>query len=257
MTLMTDRGMVKDPQNDCMKRGSSAIAKLFVVAAASLVVTILCTYAIGLLAIQSNRKLIEARSILQHLEQLASALQQAQTAQREYLLIGTDQMLEQYRQSVLPLRAEQLRLRNFAQVGDLPAAEVHKLHRLCQERTTELEQAIQVRRDSDLAPALSLVQAEEGRGTFQRLKTGVARLTALQQARVDTATQRAWLAETWRTTIFSVTVVANLAFLIWAYRRIMHEVRLREAAALETSRQRELLGTTLASIDDGEMAGDR
>jgi len=56
--------------------------------------------------------------------------------------------------------------------------------------------------------------------------------------------------------LFGAVVMMNLGFLAWAYFRIRREIELREAAALEAYRQRELLQVTLSSIGDGVIVTD-
>src|SRR5262249_44397355 len=48
----------------------------------------------------------------------------------------------------------------------------------------------------------------------------------------------------------------NVAVLIWSYRRISGESAARDRAALEVSRQKELLNVTLASIADAVIVTD-
>ena len=239
-----------------MKQGRSAIANVFLVATTLLVASILFTYLVGLAAIESNRKVSAARNVLQKLDQLISTLRDAETAQRGYLLIGDAQSLSPYRQALLQVDVQESALRSLAAAGELPASPVEALLRLTQEKRTELEQSVQIRRDSALEPALALVRAGEGKATIEKIRSQVALMAAVQQSRLDQAIRRARAADASRTAVFLLTIVFNLAFLGWAYRRIMREVHLREDAALEISRQKDLLATTLASIGDGVVACD-
>jgi PAS domain S-box-containing protein len=239
-----------------MKSGRSAIANVFLVAATLLVASILFTYLVGLAAIESNRKVAAERGILQHLEQVVFTLRDAETAQRGYLLTGDEHALDPYRRALAQVHDEEAILRGFASTGDLPAAQVDSVLRLVQEKVTELEQSIQIRRDSALEPALALVRAGEGKATTEKLRAEVGRIASAQQLELDRAVKRATIADTWRASIFFLTISFNLIFVAWAYGRVSREVKLREAAALETRRQKELLATTLASIGDGVIAAD-
>jgi PAS domain S-box-containing protein len=239
-----------------MKPGRSAIANVFLVATALLVASILFTYLVGLAAIESNRKVSAARAVLQRLDQLISTVRDAETAQRGYLLTGDAQSLAPYRRAIVQVEVEEAGLRGLASSGELPAPPVEALLRLTQEKRTELEQSVQIRRDSALEPALALVRAVEGKATLERIRALVAQMAAVQQSSLDQAVRRAEVADALRTSVFLLTVAFNLGFLAWAYRRITREVHLREAAALETSRQTQLMATTLASIGDGVIACD-
>ena len=56
--------------------------------------------------------------------------------------------------------------------------------------------------------------------------------------------------------VFLVSALINLAFLLWAYRRIHKEIRQQYVANLETRRQKEILGITLSSIGDAVIITD-
>lgn len=239
-----------------MKPGRSAIANVFLVATALLVASILFTYLVGLAASESSRKVSAARAVLQRLDQLISTVRDAETAQRGYLLTGDAQFLAPYRRAIAQVEVEEAGLRGMASSGELSAPAVVALLRLTQEKRTELEQSVQIRRDSALEPALALVRAGEGKATLERIRGLVDQMEAVRQSSLDQAVHRAAVADALRTSVFFLTIAFNLGFLAWAYRRITREVRLREAAAQETSRQTQLMATTLASIGDGVIACD-
>ncbi len=239
-----------------MKSGRSAIANVFLLATTLLAASLLFTYFIGLVSIQTNAKVTAARGVLQHLEQIVSTVRDAETAQRGYLLTGDEQALEPYRKALAQILREEATLREFMSAGQLPTGAVERVLGLTQEKIRELEQSIQVRRDSSMEPALALVRAEGGKATLDKIRVEVAQMASVQQQRLDRDLRRAHLADTWRTGIFALTITFNLLFIAWAYRRVLGEVSLRELAAQEYSRQKELLATTLASIGDGVIASD-
>lgn len=239
-----------------MNTGRSTIAKVFFVAATLLVASLACTYLVGLMAIRSNSRVASARSTLQKLQQVISTLRDAETAQRGFLIFGDEQSMKPYRLALEQARIELASLRRLGVTGELPGAPVDTVLRLAEEKITELEQSVQTRRDSAFEPALALVRASEGKGTMDKLRAQVSLLAAGQQAQLDEAVHRAYLADTWRTAIFLITITFNLAFLAWAYARVLREVELRQAGVLEIQRQKELLATTLASIGDGVIAVD-
>jgi len=239
-----------------MKPVRSAIANFFLIATTLLAASLVFTYLVGLAAIESNRKVSAARDVLQHLEQINSTLRDAETAQRSYLLTADDASLGPYREALARVLKEEAKLREFAALSQLPGAAVDEVLRLTQEKITELEQSIQIRRDSALEPALALVRAEGGKATMERIRKAVSQLADAQKSRLEEDLREANLADRWRTGIFVLTIAFNLGFIAWAYRRVTREVQLREAAAQDAGRQKELLATTLASIGDGVIASD-
>lgn len=239
-----------------MKPGRSPIANVFLIATTLLAASMLFTYLVGLATIESNRRVSSARTVLQHLDQIVSTLRDAETAQRGYLLTGDEPSLGPYRAALAQVLKEQAGLRDDGDAGQLPKEQVTSLLALIQEKVTELDQSIQIRRDSALEPALALVRAEGGKATMERIRNAVAVLAQGQKSRLSEYLRQANLADRWRTGIFVLTIAFNLGFIAWAYRRISREVHLREAVARESGRQKELLATTLASIGDGVIASD-
>jgi PAS domain S-box-containing protein len=239
-----------------MKSGRLTIARVFFVAATLLVVSLVSTYWIGLVAIKSNATVAARRSTLQQLEQVISTLRDAETAQRGYLMTGDENALGPYRRALNQARLSFAELRDLGNRGDLPGSLVEDVLRHAEEKVTELEQAVQLRRNSSLEPALSLVRATEQKRTLEKVRASIGRMTAEEQVRLDHAARRATQADTWRTSVFLITIAFNLAFLAWSYSRVLREMRLREQAASELQRQKELLATTLVSIGDGVIAVD-
>jgi len=234
----------------------SAITNVFLIATTLLVASMVFIYSNGLVTIQNTRKVSSARSNLQQLEQIFSKLRDAETAQRLYLITGDEHTLNPYRSALPQVRAEEDWLRRRVASGELPRAVIDAALLLVEEKITELEQCIQLRRDSAVEPALALVRDMEGKDTMDRIRAEIAPLVAEQQLELDEALRRAELADGWRSTVFILMVIFNLTFLAWAYARIKREVGLREAASLEIQRQKEFLATTLASIGDGVIAVD-
>lgn len=239
-----------------MKPGRSAIGKVFLAATTLLGASLLFTYLVGLATIETNRKVSAARAVLQHLEQIISTLRDAETAQRGYLLTGDEAALGAYRSALAQVLKEEANLREVATSGQLPAAAVNGALRLAEEKVTELEQSVQIRRDSALEPALALVRAAGGKATMERMRNAIDQMANAQRSQIKEDLRQANRADRWRTGIFVLTIAFNLAFIAWAYRRVIREVNLREAAAQESGHQKELLATTLASIGDGVIASD-
>src|SRR5262249_51500442 len=88
-----------------------------------------------------------------------------------------------------------------------------------------------------------------GRELMEEIRTLAAEMHVQKEAEFGKATERANQAVVVRTITFIATGVANLAFLGWAYGRLSR-------AQAESQREKELLGTTLASIGDGVVVTD-
>ncbi|SPE57162.1 putative Histidine kinase [Verrucomicrobia bacterium] len=236
--------------------GKPGVGGVFLIAASLLVVSLAAMYWTGAQAIGDHREIASDRATLQQLEEILSTLKDAETGQRGYLLTGSDDYLTPYRQALAKVRIQQSTLQLFAKAGTLPASQVQSLIRLSQEKLAELEQTIQLRRSGGLTSALALVRSGEGKATMDKIRTEVARMSAAEEIKLQRALERATWAVSLRTATYVVMAIFNLGVLAWAYRRMTQEILQREAAVVETHRQKELLATTLASIGDAVIATD-
>ena len=91
---------------------------------------------------------------------------------------------------------------------------------------------------------------------MEDLRHHVGRILLAEEAELSTLRRSAKLWTSYRTTVFILTALANLAFLGWTYRRVKREMAGRRTAALEVERQKDLLAVTLASIGDGVIVTD-
>jgi len=91
---------------------------------------------------------------------------------------------------------------------------------------------------------------------MDEVRDQVAQIRGFARTALMAETRRASQAKGIRTWAFVIVGLLNLSFLAWTSRRISHEISLREAAVLQTRRDKELLATTLASIGDAVIVTD-
>jgi PAS domain S-box-containing protein len=239
-----------------MKPPIRLIAFLFFVAAALLVGSMVLTYRVGLLAIQSERKMVGQLSVLKQLDDLMSTLRGAETGERGFLLTGEEAYLEPYQKAQTELNAQLDGLRRMIATGDLPKAKVDQLIELVGQKLAELNQTIRTRREQGLDAALTIVRSDRGREIMEEIYREISDLRAAEQKEFNDASQFTEKSVMLRTLTFASIGSINLAFLLWAFRRVSREVSRREAAVSETNQQKELLATTLASIGDAVIVTD-
>ena len=230
---------------------------IFLTAAALLAASAVVTYWVGTIAVQSQQKMERNLDALKLLSNIGSTLKDTETGQRGYLLTGEDRYLEPYTRGLSELHDQIGALQQLAGAGELPRAKVDDVVHLSQQKETELAETIRLRREKGLDAAMAIVRSDRGQRLMEQIRSDITDLQALAQAEFERSSQRAWWTEFIRTTVFGALTVFNLLFLVWAYRKILSEAAGRAAAALEVSRQRELLATTLASIGDGVIVTDR
>ena len=236
--------------------GAKRILTIFIFAAVLVAATTFSTYTIGLVALQQNQMSAEARFSLQQLEELISTLKDLETGQRGYLLTGEEKYLEPYRQALARVDHDLEQLRQLARKRTLPADTVEHIAQLSQLKLAELNETIEQQRAHGLEAALMIVRSDRGKKLMDELRGQIGRMQSLEQAAFFKAMHSGRLTAIWRTAIFIGGGLANFAFLGWAFRNVSDEITRREAAAIETTRQKELLSTTLASIGDGVIITD-
>ena len=236
--------------------GAQRIIAIFVFAAILLAVTIVATYRIGLAALQQSRRMTEARLSLQQLEELISTLKDLETGQRGYLLTGEEKYLEPYQKALSRLNSKLEDFHELSRQRAFPEGAGGRVFQLTRQKLVELDETIQLRRTSGLEAALAVVRTDQGRKIMDDLREEVARAKQSEEATFLNATRTTNQAIRLRTRTFLIGGLLNLGFLGWGFRQISTEIKQRETAVIETTRQKELLSTTLTSIGDGVIITD-
>ncbi len=222
-----------------------------------LVVAMVVTYDIGLAAITASRKMSAQLLILQQVDDVLSSVKDTETGQRGYLLTGDESYLEPYTNGLSRLQPELQNLRQLGEASDLPKDKVAHVIGLTQQKLAELDQTIRVRKEQGAEAALKIVQSRRGKEIMDQIRSEVSEMQAGARAKFAAADQRAEQSNTHRTIIFVGTGIFYLAFLGCTFKKLASEMKWREAAVTEASRQRELFATTLTSIGDAVIATDR
>ncbi len=230
--------------------------RVFTLAAIVFAATLLFTFAVGIVALRFTSRVDAERSVGQRLEETGAAVEDAETSEHSYFLTANDRYLQEYRRAVTQLEVEKQILRAQAAAGELATSAVENLIRHVDGKQAEMSEVLQLQAKNGLSSAVAALQNGRGiqltdaiRSDIEKQKSAVA--TALSKTML-----RARMADSARVLAFVFTIVANLAFLAWADVRVSRTARAREAAILEATRQKEMLGTTLASIGDGVIVTD-
>src|SRR5690606_20271044 len=91
---------------------------------------------------------------LRQLQLVLSSLKDAETSQRGFMLTGTERYLEPYQQAItmLPVLFQQLQERNSGESGR--QQQINVLEQLTQQKLSELEQTIVLRRQGETQKAM-------------------------------------------------------------------------------------------------------
>jgi len=236
--------------------GRRKIVSTFVAVGCLLAVSVAVASLVGLRALKLNRELARASEAIRQLEGFVSALKDAETGQRGYLLTGEERYLGPYKGGEADAKRGAEELQRLVSSGDLPGNEVQRLSDLTMKKLAELEETIKARRERDPQAAIEVVRSGRGQVLMDEIRSVAGDLEARKQAEFGKASARVKETNVTRTITFTLTGLVNLAFLVWAYGRLSREMLQRDAAGTESERERELLATTLASIGDGVIVTD-
>jgi PAS domain S-box-containing protein len=185
-----------------------------------------------------------------------SAMKDAESGQRGFLLTGEEQYLTPYDAA---LRAIPDLLRTFAAVTkELPdqSVRVERLTRLTQEKLAELRQTIEVRSTRGQQAALEIVTLDSGRKTMDAIREICVEISASQAERlaVQNAERAArakrvwWIVGSGSLVLFAIILVAGL---------VIRTANTRQAQLLaEIERSHGMLMTTFFSIGDAVITTD-
>lgn len=231
-----------------MSRSFAARANNFALAGVLLLVGI-----IGLLTWRTLEATQDARNWVQHtsgvlgaIKDLDTAMNEAETGQRGYLLTGREDYLRPYeaalgRITLLESNLSRLTADNLVQQDRLKV-----LAPLVQSKLQELAQTIELRRDVSLAAALRLVETDTGRVLMDRIKSVLADMTTTEATLLD---QRMAAADRLSTVTQGLTLGGSLLSLLLLASAARLLRRSGERLIASEAEHRELAVQLRASLD--------
>lgn len=206
-------------------------------------------YMAGLNALAAQRAVTQQRLIGKALVTVLSTVKDAETEQRGYVLLGEEAFLEPYRSAVATLPSQLTALEALVGERGLDANDAAEIRRLVDDRMEALGNIIELRGSDGRQAAEDAVRSGRGKQIMDDLRDLERRVRAgedIQTQRFEAAADRA---SALRTGVFITVTLANLAFLVWAARRL-------GAASAETEREKTKLDVTLRSMGDAVIATD-
>jgi PAS domain S-box-containing protein len=204
-----------------------------------------------------------ARAVLDSNETLLSALKDAETGQRGFLVTGDKKYLEPYHQALALIPSALTQLTTLTQDDPEQAERLKLLAPLVSEKLAELEQGIEIMQSRGVAPAADFVRTDRGKQAMDRIRElsaairreESAGLTGRREA-LDLHGQRTRLATLLGNAVLFVLLLIAGGMVAKAGVRSDHligELRVSERCTAEV---RDLLQTTLSSIGDAVMVTD-
>src|SRR5450759_304608 len=119
---------------------------------------------------QASRDLAETRSILETNDKLLTAVTDAETSQRGFLLSGEERYLDPYNAAMKNIPALQRSLDMLTRRYRVQYDRVSALKNLVPEKMDEMKHTIQLRREEGLEAALAVVRTDQGKDAMEQIR---------------------------------------------------------------------------------------
>jgi len=203
-----------------------------------------------------NALVIRSQETMTALGDVLSAVQDAETGQRGYLLTGNDSYLEPYETA---LGVASARLDAIAKAVEGDPAQRDRFKQLAsrvQGKFDELRETIQLRRDQGFEPALAVVSSNRGKATMDDIR---ARLGAMRAVELDKRARRlSEMEAAYATALTSGTAsaVLGIALTVFVGFMIRRNARARERDAWLQAGRLELAAVIAGDKDSRELASE-
>lgn len=187
------------------------------------------TYWAGLRLIRLRAMAAPHRDVIVQAERLLSALEDAETGQRGFVITGDGRYLDPYESARSRLQGEIDRLRELKN-ATVPISELDAIQALVRTKLDELGETIALRRSGGFEAAAARLRQGAGKETMNELRKRVGAVRDQQEDLIRIEGGQIEAATTLRTLVFLLCGLMNLFFIVWAYRRIRQALDEREAA---------------------------
>lgn len=197
-----------------------------------------------------------SRKVMAELDRLMSALKDAETGQRGYLLTGDSTYLAPYTSGRMQVGEHLVLLQQLTVDNRELQQELARLSPLATRRLAIIQQSVTLMRTGDRAGALAIVRQSGGKILMDSLRTEIGRMADAERVLLQARARDS--ARSYRTLLWSIalTTAAGLVFVGVIFLMGMRIDDLRRRNAHAAAEERERLRVTLGSIGDGVLATD-
>ncbi len=204
---------------------------------------------------QAGLWVLHTHEVITELAATQSALTDAESRVRGYVLTGDESFVELYRQSAAEVTERLDRARQLVEDNPAQSAGLASLEPKIAERLAALAQAERLRREGGLDAVLAHASGR-GQQLSAEIRNWIGELTANERGLL--AGREREMTGSFRTAIVAVVVasLAGMALIVALLALIARELEARRAAEAAVQRERQSLQVTLASIGDAVIVVD-
>ncbi|HLJ97373.1 MAG TPA: PAS domain-containing protein [Gemmataceae bacterium] len=211
---------------------------------------------------ESEAWVAHTHEVLAELAAILSALTDAETGQRGYLLTSAEPYLQPYQDALTKLAGHLRHVEKLTADNPEQTARVNDLEPLIAKKLSELQRTIDLFRNAPdqehgFAAARQLVRTDQGKLTMDGIRAVVAQMVQTEQRLLHDRDEAA--KKTYRTAVFTtlVALTLGLGLVAGSFSLVQRNLALRQRAAEAIHSERERLHTTLISIGDAVIVTDR
>ena len=154
----------------------------FAVAVMSVLMIAVMSYTALQARTDSREAIARTMVTLENLQRAISAVKDAETGQRGFLLTGEEPYLAPHSQAVAQIPGEIEGLRRLMEGNEAQARRVDRLAKLVDQKLQELDRTIALRRDKGIEAALSAVYSDRGKEVMDDIRNLVTEMEAADRA---------------------------------------------------------------------------
>jgi PAS domain S-box-containing protein len=228
-------------------RSRSIVNATLALSSVALLLTGIVAYRSNVVLAAATTRLLHTRDVELGLERLLSAVTDAETGQRGFLLTGREEYLGTFEKALTRAREELERLRASVRGNEVSQRPLEELTALVQVKTDELVRTVELARSGGDEDAREIVLTDAGRIAMEEIRSVAEAMHGEQERQLGVELEAERSARTAvARSIVAVTAVAILVLVV-----LVVTVRRHSATMRESERR---LETTLRSIGDAVIA---
>lgn len=228
--------------------GVAAIAMVVLIGVGSLVTDHLLGSAYG----ESGRIL----TILRQLDEIISDLDGGESAVRGYVITGDEHFLDRYNGVDRKVNESLRDLRTETRDDALQQERLRRLDPIVQEKLRRLQEMVQIRRDSGFDTAIRRVRSGRGKQVMDEVRAVLGMMKAEEGRLLRERENRAGTAAAWASGSDALGAATASVLILASILALNAEIRRREIAEKQVSREKAFLEATISSVGDGIMLTD-
>ncbi len=205
---------------------------------------------------RASAALTTARSVVKLDNELLSAIKDAETGQRGFLLSGQERYLDPYNRALSAVPGLLSKLELVTRPTPDQNQQVKLIEPLVGEKLAELKQTIELRRSNNAAQALAIVNAGKGKAAMDEIRARCQTLYQLADERLLRFDAIAGLNSSRLRIVATVGSGLLLAFLLITIATVFRGLDRRDELFAQAFANEKRLAVTLASIGDAVIATD-